>query len=197
MRLTARVGITILIWGLCMPLYAEISKAGIGAFEGVKPVDFSEVPVGTVIPFEIDELTFSGKSGSTINGQQFAPSGRPFLSSSSPMDKISIDFSRPMQAFGFYFRHGSAYLPVEIRVDFYEEDTLSFSMRPETSEGFFGAVSDSPTLTRAVIQNTENDTVSFLIDDIVYIVPEPAYLCRYGCLALISLGGYSRRRCMA
>jgi hypothetical protein len=186
--------------GSLVAVGAEVWSAGPDTFDsGATVVTFSEVPVGTHIPFRIGMANFVGLAGSTWDTLATyappSPSGPPYLETATlPDDVIDVRFDSPLVAVGTYFDlKGAGSLMAVVRMELYGGAdllaTLPANPIPGATGGFVGGIADAPIITRAVLRDLNPSTgVSFRIDDLGMIVPEPTGL------ALVSAMVLARRR---
>jgi hypothetical protein len=162
-------------------------------------VSFDEIPA-TTTPFTIEGAAFSGPGvilslpSELIN----SPSGSPVLSSqSTPADLIRIDFDEPVKGVGAYLNVAGASTAADLHLELYsgidllaDLDLSDFTAQTMT---FFGASADATVITHAVFRNVAVNRVSFIMDDLIFVVPEPASAAMIASLAAAGLGLLRRR----
>jgi len=192
-----------------------IPKMAAGVVQNVDPsffglgstaITFSEVPVGTQIPFSIDGANFIGLSGSIRNDVLIppayppSPSGPPYLETATfnGQDIINVQFTMPQSAAGAYFDvQGNPPLFGIVVVDFYSGPTLLGTLaatpNPGTFGGFVGGNVGSTILTRVDFRDIDPAFgVSFRIDDLLF-VPEPTSSCLFLLATLFLVRSRERR----
>lgn len=162
-------------------------------------VTFSEVSLGTTIPFSVGSASFGGLGGLTAGdlgtSAPPAPSGDPFLYTGSVGndDTVEVTFGSPQQAVGAYFNLASdLFSGGALTLEFYNGAALLGTVDAVTNAsvffgGFVGGSSDAQNITRVVFRETFFETpINFRLDDVTF-VPSP-------CAAALLAGGLLTRR---